>query len=250
MDWQLGVASDIGGREEQQDRAAIIPSPGGDGHLIVVADGMGGYQGGALAAQAVIDTATRVIEEGRIADPFSFLEMLCDQAHQAVADIGEDDSQSPGSTCVLLYLSGNEAYWAHIGDSRLYHFRKGKVQARTQDHSVVQLLVSQGKMAESEMADSPLQNQLYMRLGGNQPPSPEYGAAEVQKGDFFILCSDGFWESVAPEEVETAMSKNDLDSVVEHLVRLASKRGGVRGDNITLAIAQLGRARRKFRLFS
>jgi serine/threonine protein phosphatase PrpC len=250
MAWRFGAASDIGGRDEQQDRVDIIASPDGEGYLIVVADGMGGYHGGALAAQAVVDAAKRFFETTSVTDPLASLGKLCAQAHQAIMDVDAQSSQPPGSTCVMLYLSADEAYWAHVGDSRLYHLREGKILTRTLDHSMVQLLVSRGEMAEAEMATSPLQNQLYMRLGGKQQPDPGFGAAEVQQGDLFMLCSDGFWESVDPEEVGAVMSENDLEAAGERLVQLARARGGDNGDNITVAMAQLGRARRKFRLFS
>jgi serine/threonine protein phosphatase PrpC len=249
MTWRFGIASDIGGRDEQQDRVEIIASTGGDDYLIVVADGMGGHRGGAFAAQAVVDSAKRFFETASVTDPLASLGKLCAQAHQAVVDVGEQGSQPPGSTCVLLYLSADEAYWAHAGDSRLYHFRNGKILTRTMDHSMVQLLVSRGKMAEAEMATSPLQNQLYMRLGGEQQPKPEFGAAEVQQGDVFMLCSDGFWGAVDPEEVGAVLSEKDLEAAAERLVQLARERGGNGGDNITVAMAQLGRVRRKFRLF-
>ena len=250
MIWRLGIASHIGGRDEQQDRVAIISSPSGDDHLLAVADGMGGYQGGALAAQAVIDTANRVFEKAQVTDPLAILATLCDEAHRVVMDLGEYGGHSPGSTCVLLHLSGDEAHWAHVGDSRLYHLRKGRILNRTLDHSMVQLRVSQGRLAEAEMATSPLQNQLYMRLGGKQQPNPEFGAAEVRQGDLFVLCSDGFRESVDPEEVGPVVAEHDLEAAAERLVRLASERGGDRGDNVALAMAQLGRKKRKFRLFS
>jgi serine/threonine protein phosphatase PrpC len=250
MAWQFGTASDIGGRNEQQDRVEIIESPNRDGHLLVVADGMGGYNGGALAAQVVVDTASRFFESGNVTDPLPALKRLCAQAHQAVIDVAEQEGQPPGSTCVFLYVSEDEACWAHVGDSRLYHFRNGKLLARTLDHSMVQLLVLRGELAEADMATSPLQNQLYMRLGGKQPPNPELGAAQVQEGDLFVLCSDGFWESIDPKEVEGVRSKTDLAATADHLVHLARARGGDDGDNIAVAMAQLERVRRTFWPFS
>jgi serine/threonine protein phosphatase PrpC len=250
MTWRFGTASDIGGRGEQQDRVEIIASPDGDGYLLVVADGMGGYQGGALAAQAVINTARRFFQTGNVTDPLNSLERLCVEAHQAVLALGDQKGQPPGSTCVFLYVSKDEASWAHVGDSRLYHFRNGTLLTRTLDHSIVQLLVARGEMAEADMATSPLQNQLYMRLGGKQAPRPELGAAEAKKGDLFVLCSDGFWESIEEKEVESVPSKIDLAAAADRLVHLAKERGGNSGDNIAVAMAQLDKVRRKFRLFS
>ena len=250
MTWQFGTASDIGGRAEQQDRVDVIASPDGERYLLVVADGMGGYEGGALAAQAVVESAKRFFETESLDDPLAALRGLCAEAHQAVVEVASESAQPPGSTCVLLYLTADEAHWAHVGDSRLYHFRNGKLLTRTLDHSMVQLLVSRGEMVEADMANSPLQNQLYMRLGGKQLPDPELGAAEVQRGDLFMLCSDGFWESVDPEEVRAIAAKDNLESAGGRLVQLARERGGEGGDNITVAMAQFGKSQRKFRLFS
>jgi serine/threonine protein phosphatase PrpC len=250
LGWRFGIASDIGGREEQQDRADIFAAKSGEAYLVVLADGMGGHHGGALAAQAVLDAARQQFESAGIDEPMAALEQYCLHAHQAVSAIGEEEEQSPGSTCVLLYLSADEAYWAHVGDSRLYHFRNGKLLNHTVDHSLVQLLVSQGDMTENEMADSPLQNQLYMRLGAEETPKPTLGAADVQAGDAFMLCSDGFWESVDEQEVSAILFDDDLEQGVEKLVKLARQRGGDGGDNITMVIAQMGKAQRQNGWFS
>jgi serine/threonine protein phosphatase PrpC len=249
MAWRFGIASDVGGRKTQQDRVAVLETPASDDRLVVLADGMGGYRGGELAAQAVIDCARHAFETASVKDPLVFLEQLCARAHQAVQDIAPGEGQAPGSTCVLLYLSANEAHWVHVGDSRLYHLRKGKLLARTADHSVVQLLVAQGKIAEADVATSPLQNQLYMRLGGERQPNPDYGAAEVKQGDLFILCSDGLWQSVDSKELQVLVSADDTQVAVEQLVKIASERGGSGGDNISAALARFDKGKKKFRLF-
>lgn len=250
MAWQFGVASDIGGREEQQDRVDVIASPNGDAYLVVLADGMGGHHGGALAAQAVMDSAKQYFDGNTTDDPLSALESLCSHAHQSIASAATQANQPPGSTCVMLHVSGDEASWAHVGDSRLYHIRNGEVLSRTLDHSMCQLLVSQGEMAESDMADSPLQNQLYMCLGGEQPPTPDLAAAEVKGGDVFMLCSDGFWERVDLQEVSTTLSDKEPQEAVAQLVQLARQRGGENGDNISLVIARFEKDGKKFPWFS
>ena len=237
MPWQLSMASDIGGRSEQQDCLEILSSDSSDSHLVVVADGMGGHRDGALAARTVIETARRHFSAGPPSDPRAFLERLCLDAHGEISGLGADEARSPGSTCVALYLDGPEAYWAHVGDSRLYHFRKGRLINRTEDHSVAQLMVSQGRLRESDAAVSALQNQLYMRLGGNERPDPEFGASEVEADDVFMLCSDGFWSSVETEEALASLrdAPDESDSA-GRLVELARERGGATGDNISLVV--------------
>jgi serine/threonine protein phosphatase PrpC len=237
MPWQFSLASNIGGRSEQQDRLDLLSLDAGDSHLVVVADGMGGHRDGALAARTVIDTARRHFSAGQISDPRAFLQGLCLQSHQGISALGGTEPRSPGSTCVVLYLNGPEAYWAHVGDSRLYHFRKGKLINRTQDHSVAQLMVAQGRLKETDAATSVLQNQLYMRLGGNELPEPDFGASEVEADDLFMLCSDGFWSHVEPDEVLSSLEGIPIDNEgADHLVTLARERGGATGDNISLAL--------------
>lgn len=237
MPWQFSLASDIGGRSEQQDCLEMLSSDSGDTYLVVVADGMGGHRDGALAARTVIETAKCRFNCGPIPDPRAFLQELCIESHQGISALGGNESRSPGSTCVVLYLNGPEAYWAHVGDSRLYHFRDGQLFNRTQDHSVAQLMVAQGRLKESDAARSALQNQLYMRLGGNELPEPDFGASEVEADDMFMLCSDGFWSSVEPQEVVTNLEGFPIDNgSAGRLVEVARERGGAAGDNISLVL--------------
>jgi serine/threonine protein phosphatase PrpC len=237
MPWHFSMASDIGGRSEQQDCLEMLSSDSGDRYLVVVADGMGGHRDGALAARTVIETARRHFNTGQTSDPRAFLQKLCLESHQEIGGLGVDEARSPGSTCVVLYLNGPEAYWAHVGDSRLYHFRKGKLINRTRDHSVAQLMVSQGRLKESDASVSALQNQLYMRLGGKELPEPDFGASEVEANDVFLLCSDGFWSSVEPQEVVASLVEVPVDSDgAGRLVEMARERGGATGDNISLVL--------------
>jgi serine/threonine protein phosphatase PrpC len=237
MSWRFSMALDIGGRKEQQDCMEILRSDVDDSHLIIVADGMGGHEGGALASRTVIETARKCFNNDRGPDPQQFLNELCLESHHAISALGEDETRSPGSTCVFLYLNGQEAYWAHVGDSRLYHFQNGKLLYRTQDHSVVQLMMDRGDMRESDVADSGIQNQLYMCLGGTTVPEPDHDAYAVEENELFMLCSDGFWAYIEPEEVAECMKGQPLEEgSAEHLVELAKERGGSDGDNISLAL--------------
>lgn len=237
MSWQFSIASDIGGRSEQQDSIDLLSSDTDDSHLIIVADGMGGHEGGALASKLVVETAKNHFYNGRDHDPETFLKKLCLESHDAISALGSEGQRSPGSTCVLLYLEGAEACWAHVGDSRLYHFSNNRLQQQTCDHSVVQLMVERGDMSESEASTSSLQNQLYMCLGGNNIPEPDIDAYTAAHDELFILCSDGFWSCVEPEEVLACLKRQPFeDECATRLVELARERGGNEGDNISLAL--------------
>lgn len=239
MSWQFSLASDVGGRAEQQDCLDRINLNDTNAHLVIVADGMGGHRDGALAARTVVETARRHLNADVRTDPRAFLETLCLESHRAINALDEDEDRSPGSTCILLYVNGPEAYWAHVGDSRLYHFRKGTLLSRTQDHSVAQLMVEQGRLSEAEIAGNSLQNQLFMRLGGSKVPQPDFGATEVEAEDILMLCSDGFWAHIDPAEVVSTL--NHLppgEDAAAALVEIARQRGGEGGDNISLALTR------------
>lgn len=211
----------------------MLPMADTDNHLLVLADGMGGHRAGAQAAQSLLDTAGRYCDQGSVADPGAFLQSLCLDAHCSVVALGDSEQRAPGSTGVLLYLSGAEAYWAHVGDSRLYFIRQGQLLRQTVDHSVVTLRASQGLKSRAS------RNTLYMCFGGSAEPQPVLDSLSVESGDVLVLCSDGFWEQVSVEEVITAIGTRGLqhDAAAE-LVQLARVRGGRRGDNISLVLAQ------------
>ncbi len=235
MSWQFAVATHIGDRDEQQDRVTILHSEDGATHLLIVADGMGGHEDGAKAAQMVIDTVTVAFDSQQaIEDPQLFLERVCLDAHVAIAALAADRSSAPGSTCVILYLTDTSAYWVHVGDSRLYQFNDGRFVYRTSDHSIAQLIEEQ----QTGSADVVPQNELYMCLGGNNEVTPESAASIVQADDFFLLCSDGIWSQL---DVEEALSKNESaipdQQFADQLVDLARQQGAGQSDNICLAWA-------------
>lgn len=238
MPWNFSKALDIGGRREQQDRVCVFNDHKRDRHLLVVADGMGGHLDGAKAAQTVLNVAQKQFSLDQKSDPESFLEKLCAAAHRSINKLNVHGERSPGSTGVFLYLSGPEAYWAHIGDSRLYQFRDGAIRARTEDHTVDQLIRAQGSDGGGDSKARALASSLYKRLGGDSPAEPEFGATEALCGDVFLICSDGFWATVEPDEVVGALDACPLEGGADRLMELARKRAGKRGDNISFALAQ------------
>ncbi|TGO03320.1 hypothetical protein PN36_08515 [Candidatus Thiomargarita nelsonii] len=241
MNWEIEKDQHIGGREDQEDRVAIFSKE--NSHLLVVADGMGGHEGGELASKTVIKVAKLLWEQEIDADatPINFLQRICDRAHDKINELGQKHNISPRSTCVLLYIHGSLAWWAHLGDSRLYHFRHRKLRQRTRDHSVVQLLVDLGRVKEEDMAKHPKQGYLFACLGGEEPPQPDFGQASVRPGDSFLLCSDGFWQQVSLSSMVKILLRADVDlrTRVECLLKEALVTGGVEGDNISVAVAQL-----------
>lgn len=239
MSWKFGQAINIGKRSEQQDRLGLFSSKNGTRHLLVVADGMGGLEQGAKAAQIVINTAEHAFSQGKITNPELFLENIIHQAHQSINALKLEASTVPGTTCVLLYLDKTEAYWAHIGDSRLYHFRQGLLINRTVDHSAMQLMIDQGLVEDNSDEANALQNQLYKRLGGDNDPEPDFNSCDLEPGDLFMLCSDGLWQAIEDKQVLGILEEHPLDQDgPEQLINLALKNGGSNCDNISVMLSE------------
>ena len=242
MRFETASNSDIGSREEQQDRVEVLE--GRDFFLVTLADGMGGHEGGGLAAQAVVDAAREELTGGHSVSPIELLTSIVHKAHESLNAIGAARHISPHSTCVLLHLTSAAAAWAHVGDSRLYRFDNGRFVERTIDHSVVELMRLQGRITEEQMKTHPDQNRLYEALGGEETPEISIGQAEISEHDGFLLASDGLWENVSNKELEAVFEASDLQEALQGLVKCARARGGRRCDNISVAAARQQRANR------
>ena len=243
---ETGYAREVGGRAEQQDAVTVLHGPDGQSALLLVADGMGGHEGGALASQTAVATAERLWHRhaGRAADPRALLETLFHETHAALLEsAGADPARRPGTTLVALYVTPHAAVWAHCGDSRLYHFEGDALQGRTRDHTRVQQLVDQGVLSEAQMATHPEQNRLLQGLGVVDPVRVEYDAAPVTRHTRFLLCSDGFWEQFGPGAIADLLERPDLESAVVEAAREAARRGGPKGDNVAIAAWRAARPR-------
>lgn len=239
MTLESAFSAHQGGREEQQDHVDVLVSD--RDRLLIVADGMGGHAGGQIASRAAVETARHLWQQwdrdGKT--PQEFLGQVIATAHEAINRLGEEQGLQPRSTCVMLYMDGERAVWSHVGDSRLYRFRNGKMQDRTRDHSVPQMLLDMGKITEEEVATHPDQNRLTQSLGGDSDPEPEFGEDKLTSGDAFLLCSDGLWERVTPDRMVEALYGGDLDDLVRRLPQEAYDVERHSSDNISVAVARL-----------
>ena len=235
----------IGGRKEQQDSVGTWSSDDQHTHLIVVADGVGGNVGGAAASQAAIQCAEDYWKKsGEVfKSPKNDLTAIAKAAQEAIRKLHPNERRTPSSTLVALYIDENqkEAHWIHCGDSRLYRIRKGKEITRTRDHSVVQLLLEQGKITEDELSTHPDKSRILKSLGANTFKGVDYDSCRYENRDVFMLCSDGYWESLRPED-KTLPPKPvnmTLTQYAEKIVTEAVKRNGPKSDNTSLAIAYI-----------
>lgn len=240
------AAQHQGDRKEQQDRVAILPHARARGvALAVVADGMGGHTGGALAAEQVVHTAKTNLDQFATAEESSqrMLENSMREAHTMIKASRFMNEKDPHSTAVMLLLQPGRVTWGHCGDSRLYHFRGKKLVGRTIDHSYVEHLLAAGKITQEQALNHPNRNVLLASLGGQD--DPKITLAEVTEpaaGDAFVLCSDGLWAYFDDEELGSLVADNSARQACEILIDKARQRAKGSGDNLSLAIIKLNEA--------
>jgi len=243
---EVCTAQHIGDRQEQQDRVAIRPHPKSKGSLIaVVADGMGGHTGGALAAEQVLHSAVTNFDVIP-SSPESVRETLQSaiiDAHNAIKLTRYTSEQDPHSTACLLVLQSGRADWAHCGDSRIYHFRDGQRVSRSLDHSYVMDLVQRGFLTETQAENHPNKNILLSCLGDKELPRIDYGkAAPLAAGDCFLLCTDGLWAYFTDAELGRILKEFPPRQAAEALINSARTRAQGHGDNCSLAIVRVKEA--------
>lgn len=208
--------------------------------LLVVADGMGGHRGGATASRVAVETIGRVFAEG-CDPPDAMLRHAFETANRGVFELAAETPGllGMGTTCVALLLEPGEGGWvAHVGDSRAYRMRDGCLESLTADHSVVAELERRGVVTPEEARVHPRRNELLRSIGVGHTVDVELAPVSVEKGDRFLLCSDGLCGVVREREIEAVLRDGPLDECARQLVDLANGYGGP--DNVTVQLAAVG----------
>jgi len=236
MRYSLAHQTMLGTRQENQDRLACAERQ--NSVLMVVADGLGGYAGGGLAAQTLVDTFTKAFEnvhQRTIKEPAAFLVLTIAHGHSRVRRRARKhglQAGQPKTTCVACLIQDGYAYWGHVGDSRLYLFRNGQCLARTQDHSTAQEAFSKGTINEHELRT--MNAQLLRCIGANQRPVVSLGAETLlRQGDSIVLCTDGVWRSLTDGQLAQYASYDKLDEAVVDMLIHAERDAHPECDNIS-----------------
>ena len=238
-------------RKHNEDAYALDVSDEG---LFIVADGMGGHAAGEVASKITVDTvgefiaATRQKEEATW--PFKYnhelafnsnrLAIAIEKANERVmaAVTAQPWLKGMGTTVVAGLLDGKILSLAHVGDSRAYRYRGGKLSRLTDDHSWVHEQVAAGILTEEEAKSHPLKNVVTRALGGGPSVSPDLQELSFETDDVFLFCSDGLTTMLSDEEIRDAVSaEQDPQKLCERLVEMANEKGGV--DNITVVVARI-----------
>jgi serine/threonine protein phosphatase PrpC len=233
-----------GSRKVNQDRIAYTFSR--DALLLVVADGMGGHAGGEIAAQIAVRLfIERFQQEAKpvLKNPLKFLQDTMVRAHAALGSYANQFSmlETPRTTCVACIVQAGHAYWAHVGDSRLYLFRQGGLIGATKDHSKVQYLVDQGIIGADEIGQHPDRNKIFSCLGGLVDPVIDLSRrTPLRNGDIIVLCTDGLWAVFDQREIATWLTSTPILTTAPQMMREGEKRGGADGDNLSAIVVRWG----------
>jgi len=194
-----------GGRAANEDSISLVESP--SSVAAIVADGLGGEGGGDVASQAAVKTISGELSGGeataaRVAAAIRLANDEITKLHTTRVRMK--------TTVAVLYLSGSQAFAAHVGDTRIYHFRKNKILYQSADHTVSQMAVNAGEISVADIRTHIDRNKLTNALGSGRAAIPDMTELYAKDGDAFLLCSDGFWEYVLESEMceDLSASKN------------------------------------------
>ena len=233
--------TDKGNVRENNEDYFYISNSLDEVQLYILADGMGGYNGGEIASKLAVQTAKNYIENNFKdieKDKDSIIQLLASSMEYANMVVYEKSKETPelqgmGTTLEICLIYNNKAYIGHIGDSRIYRVRKQFIRKLTQDHSYVQKLVKEGTITKEQAEHHPQKNMLMKALGCNAFVEPDVMVKGFLKDDILIMCSDGLTNMVDQETIYKMASKN-IEQAPKDLVELANNNGGY--DNITVVI--------------
>ena len=244
-EWALRVEyaelSLVGHREDNQDRVSV--AIGEHTALLLVIDGMGGHAEGARAAETALKSMLESFwhTPHPIFDPLGFLHLTLGKAHDDVVALGGALAVEtrPRATCAICLVQQSSAFWAHVGDSRVYQLRNNAVRERTRDHSHVEQLLREGLITEAEVQGHPMRNFVECCLGGDAvlPDMTSSRRRQLDAGDVLLLCTDGLWANLKDEDIAGFYrpDNGDLRTALQTLGEKAVQASAPFSDNTTAA---------------
>lgn len=232
----LAGATDPGLRRDHNEDAFAIAATQG---IAVLADGMGGHNAGEVASELAVGTALSILAQTAGLSARDRLETAVRAANGAIREraAGSARLKDMGTTIVAVLLEKSRLAVAHVGDSRLYRLRRGRLEALTRDHSLQQEYVDKGLYTPEEAREKVARNLLTHALGLGDETRVDIGEHEVQSGDRYLLCSDGLYEMASADEIAALLGRTmALPEICAALIELANAHGG--HDNITVVVIE------------
>lgn len=233
--------TDIGKARDINQDYYYVSSPEDKITLYILADGMGGYNGGEVASRLATDSVKSYIQnnfekiEKQRDEILKLVKNAVEYANMIVYEKSKQQKEleGMGTTLEVCLIYNNKAYIGHVGDSRIYRIRKEVMRKLTKDHSYVQQLVEDGKITREEADTHPKKNMLTKALGCTPYVEPDIRARNIEENDILIMCSDGLTNMVKEREIYKIIKENP-QTAVEELINQANLAGGY--DNITVVI--------------
>jgi len=244
---EVASVTDVGLQRANNEDSCLYWEPDGDeefrrkGRLAVVADGMGGYEGGQEASRLAVETVRSVYDNASGNDPQKALVEALVSAHRNIQRYAEEHPEllGMGTTCTALAIVGQELHFAHVGDSRLYLVRGDSIARLTRDHSYVGRLVESGLVRSEDAESHPHRHILTAALGSGTEIEPDFPESPVvlEKEDTLVLCTDGLWSLVKEQDLGHTVRAHSAEKSCYALVNMALERGGP--DNITVLVLRV-----------
>ena len=240
-------------KEVNQDAVAltVLETPYGEATLIVLCDGMGGFEKGELASASVTKAFLKwfnndfkyLIEEFSFDDLKAQWNYLVQVINRKIIEYGRLNRIDLGTTATVLLIFNNNYYLCHIGDTRIYCIRDKTIVQLTEDHTLVAKYIKEGVIAPSEVETHPERNVLMQCVGASSRVNPQFATGYIVQDDIFILCSDGFRHEISQNEmletfdIANLNSSNDISVRINRLIERAEMRH--EEDNITAAVIRI-----------
>ncbi len=242
--------TDVGQKRDHNEDSLLVDE---ELSLFIVADGMGGHAGGGTASRLAVDTIQARLRVAREADPEPFrgegsledsavpellreaVESACESIYQAAQ--GDPTLAGMGTTVTAAVLVGRSAFVAHVGDSRCYLARRGRIYQVSEDHSLVNEQLKAGAITPDEARHSRLKNIITRSVGFESDVNVDLMGLELEGGDRLVICCDGLSNLVDDDEIREVVAASSLDDAPRRLVDLANERGG--DDNITVIVIRV-----------
>jgi len=244
---QVASLTDVGRQRANNEDSSLYWEPDSEeefarkGRLAVIADGMGGYEGGQEASRLAVETVRAIYKRELGDDPLNALVTGLRSAHETIQRFAAEHPQftGMGTTCTALSIVEQHLYFAHVGDSRLYLLRAGTTSRLTRDHSYVGRLVETGLVRSEDAESHPQRHILTAALGSGHEVVPHVPESPVplEVDDVLVLCTDGLWSVVSEAELARIAVAETPSEACAKLVNAALERGGP--DNVTVIILRV-----------
>ena len=244
MNTSFSGLSDIGWIRKKNEDSWYADNNSG---LFIIADGMGGHHGGEVASGLVVEHLPEILKKYPLMSEVEFSEESTDHLQAALSELNtliylqglaQPGHAGMGATAVVLLIRDHKAIVGHLGDSRQYLFRNGRLVQVTHDHSITQYLIDLGKITQSEANHHATSGQIMQILGKKEEPFPDIMLLNLEKGDRLLMCSDGLNGMIDDQQISHLLSgQRGPEAACEALVKAAKNAGGK--DNVTTLVIDI-----------